>query len=146
MGLSYILIYCSNSTNIKFLEWVLNIKLSKIGRQLYKFLSKKWHFDQLLNEMIGHRVMTFGYRVSFQVLDKGIIEKYGSLGSSSNLNRLSENAINLHSGFLFHYIFTILFSLLSLVLLFFFSVWMKINLIKCFLLLLCYFLLISHTR
>jgi hypothetical protein len=63
--------------------------------------------------------MTFGYRVSFQILDKGVIEKYGSLGSSTNLNKLSENAVSFHSGFLFHYLFTTLFSLLGLILIFF---------------------------
>lgn len=87
--------------------------------------------------------MTFGYRISFQVLDKGIIEKYGSLGSSVNLNKLSENAVSLHSGFLFHYLFITLFSLLSLILIFFVIVFVDISLIKCFLLLICYFLLIS---
>jgi hypothetical protein len=117
--------------------------MSNFVRRFYKFLSKKWHFDQLLNEFIGHKIMTFGYRISFQVLDKGIIEKYGSLGSSVNLNKLSENAVSLHSGFLFHYLFITLFSLLSLILIFFVIVFVDISLIKCFLLLICYFLLIS---
>lgn len=145
MFLSYILIYCNNNEMI-FLEWVLRLKMSIFGRRFYKFLSKKWHFDQLLNELVGHRIMTFGYRISFQTLDKGVIEKYGSLGSSANLNRLSENAVSLHSGFLFHYLFITLFSLLSLILIFFVLIWVDISLLKCFLLLICYFLLISNNN
>jgi ABC-type multidrug transport system fused ATPase/permease subunit len=129
-----------------FLEWVLRLKMSIFGRRFYKFLSKKWHFDQLLNELVGHKIMTFGYRISFQTLDKGVIEKYGSLGSSANLNRLSENAVSLHSGFLFHYLFITLFSLLSLILIFFVLIWVDISLLKCFLLLICYFLLISSNN
>jgi hypothetical protein len=69
---------------------------------LYKSLSKKWHFDQVLNEFATHRIMAFGHKISFQTLDKGFIEKYGALGSSVAFCRLSENATKMHSGFLFY--------------------------------------------
>tara|TARA_B100000787_G_scaffold53732_1_gene38945 strand:+ start:2731 stop:2877 length:147 start_codon:yes stop_codon:yes gene_type:complete len=48
-------------------------------------LTKKWHFDQLGNELIIHRLMGFGYFISFQTLDKGSIEVFGAFGSSGKL-------------------------------------------------------------
>ena len=138
--LSYFLVFYSKSQGLSFLEVVFKLKLSKMVQIIYKFLSKKWHFDQLFNEFIGHNIMTFGHRISFQLLDKGIIEKYGSFGSSKNLNKLSEKVVNLHSGFLFHYLFTIVFSVLLLVLLLF--TFSGTGLIKCLLLFTGYFLLV----
>jgi hypothetical protein len=56
--------------------------------------------------------MNFGYRVSFQLLDKGSIEVFGPFGSSSKLWGYSKILGNLHSGMVFHYSFVMLFSIL----------------------------------
>jgi NADH-ubiquinone oxidoreductase chain 5 len=45
----------------------------------YIFLSKKWFFDQVLGSTL-HRLMNFGYNVSFLLLDKGIVEYFGPTG------------------------------------------------------------------
>jgi hypothetical protein len=56
--------------------------------------------------------MNFGYRVSFQLLDKGSIEVFGPFGSSSKLWGYSKKLSFLHSGMVFHYSFVMLFSIL----------------------------------
>tara|TARA_B100000683_G_C12472630_1_gene548302 strand:- start:1352 stop:1627 length:276 start_codon:yes stop_codon:yes gene_type:complete len=65
--------------------------------------------------------MNFGYRVSFQLLDKGNIEVFGAFGSSIKLLGFSQVLSTYQSGFLFHYSFVMIaavFSFLALILAF----------------------------
>ena len=41
---------------------------------------KSLHFDQLANEFVAIKVMSFGYLTSFKALDKGLIENFGPTG------------------------------------------------------------------
>ncbi len=52
--------------------------------------------------------MGFGYRISFQTLDKGSIEVFGAFGSSSKLWSVAKSLSNIHSGMIFHYSFAML--------------------------------------
>jgi NADH-ubiquinone oxidoreductase chain 5 len=79
--LSFLLINCCITSKVV----IFDFKIGFFYRNLYSFLSKKWHFDQLANELVIHKLMNFGYRVSFQLLDKGSIEVFGPFGSSSKL-------------------------------------------------------------
>jgi hypothetical protein len=58
--------------------------------------------------------MNFGYRITFQSLDKGNIEVFGAFGSSSKINQLSQGLSFLHSGFIFHYSFVMIVAMISL--------------------------------
>jgi len=80
-SLSFLLINCCITSKAVIFDY----KIGFFYRNLYSFLSKKWHFDQLANELVIHKLMNFGYRVSFQLLDKGSIEVFGPFGSSSKL-------------------------------------------------------------
>lgn len=82
---------------------ILQFKLSFFFRNVYAFLSKKWHFDQIINTYLVHFGMLFGYNVSFQLLDKGNIEKYGPSGFSKSFGSFSNVSSWLHSGYVFHY-------------------------------------------
>lgn len=109
--LSFLLINCSaTSKNVIF-----DYKIGGFYRTLYNFLIKKWHFDQIGNELVIHRIMNFGYRVSFQTLDKGSIEVFGAFGSSLKLWNLSKSISQIHSGMIFHYSFIMLISVLCIV-------------------------------
>jgi NADH:ubiquinone oxidoreductase subunit 5 (subunit L)/multisubunit Na+/H+ antiporter MnhA subunit len=99
--LSFLLINCSFSSK----SVVFDYKMTKSYRNLYNFLSKKWHFDQLSSEFIVHRLMNFGYTISFQLLDKGNIEVFGAFGSSMKVLEFSRVTSLKQSGFLFHYSF-----------------------------------------
>lgn len=107
--LSFLLINCSITSK----EVIFDYKMSKFYRKLYNFLSKKWHFDQLSSEIVVHRLMNFGYRVSFQLLDKGNIEVFGAFGSSVKLLSFSQSLSSYQSGFLFHYSFVMMAAVLS---------------------------------
>jgi proton-translocating NADH-quinone oxidoreductase chain L len=109
--LSFLLINCSaTSKNVIF-----DYKIGVFYRTLYNFLIKKWHFDQIGNELVIHRIMNFGYRVSFQTLDKGSIEVFGAFGSSLKLWNVSKSISQIHSGMIFHYSFIMLISVLCVI-------------------------------
>jgi NADH-ubiquinone oxidoreductase chain 5 len=76
---------------------------SKIYLNFYKFLSAKWHFDQIYNEFFVNQIMLFGYRKTFLVLDKGFVESLGPYGFSEFLNFLSATFSNNLTGYLYHY-------------------------------------------
>jgi NADH-ubiquinone oxidoreductase chain 5 len=108
--LSFFLINCSVTSKTVIFDY----KVGFLYRNVYSFLTKKWHFDQLANELIIHKLMNFGYRISFQTLDKGSIEVFGPFGSSVKLWSFSKSLGNIHSGMIFHYSFVMLFSILFL--------------------------------
>jgi len=141
---SYTIIYCSSTRKKDFLTSILKLKLSTATLALYRFLSKKWHFDQLINEFVAHGVMTFGHKISFRVIDKGFIEKYSVLGSSQTFVTLSERATTIQSGFLSNYLLMLLLPVLLLTLLLY-SCTLLISFMKCSFLLLNYFLSASRS-
>jgi NADH-ubiquinone oxidoreductase chain 5 len=93
---------------------VYSLKMSKFYRSLYTFLTQKWHFDQINNELISVRTMNFGYRSTFQLIDKGNIEVLGPLGYTYNLVIASKTLSQKHSGLLYHHSLAMMLALLSL--------------------------------
>ena len=96
----------------KFL--IFKFKMSFFIRNIYCFLSKKWHFDQIMNNYLIHSGMVFGYNISFQLLDKGNIEQFGSFGSSKIFRLFSNIFTWFHSGYLYHYMLVFIIFLISL--------------------------------
>ena len=45
-----------------------------------QYFVKKWYFDQLFNKIFSDVGLTFGYLISFKLLDRGLIELYGPTG------------------------------------------------------------------
>jgi NADH-ubiquinone oxidoreductase chain 5 len=100
--LSFALIHCFNVSK----HAIMDFKLQPIPKALYTFLNKKWHFDQIVNELIVVKVMNFGYLTTFQSLDKGLIERVGPTGFTVSTFSLSSNYTILNSGVLYHTTFT----------------------------------------
>ena len=135
--ISYLLINCSFTIK----KVVFSFKVGYLYRLFYTFLSKKWHFDQIANEIFSNQMMNFGYNVSFQTIDKGNIEKFGALGSSVKLMQLSKKISILNTGFFFHYAFIMVSTLLLFFTVLFFA-FSTVNLNLIFILLvLSYFIL-----
>lgn len=53
-----------------------------IGREIYRFLSYKWYFDAIYNELINRPLLNLAYKTIFKSLDKGILELFGPYGTS----------------------------------------------------------------
>ena len=76
---------------------------SSLYLNFYRFLSAKWHFDQVYNEFVVHKLMNVGYRNTFLTLDKGYIETLGPYGFSAFISSLSSTFSNKLTGYLYHY-------------------------------------------
>lgn len=78
------------------------------SRQLFIFLSNKWHFDAIYNFYIVRPLFTWGLDVSYKVLDKGLIEAAGPTGIQRLLKTLTQNASHLQSGQVYNYALAVL--------------------------------------
>ena len=96
---SLLLIHCYNISKRE----IFLMKLSYLYRNLYTFLSQKWHFDQISNDFIVVKTMGWGYRTSFLLIDKGFIETFGPSGIVYNVFGMSSNFIKGQTGHLFNY-------------------------------------------
>lgn len=56
--------------------------------------------------------MNFGYRTTFQLIDKGNIEVFGPAGIAFNLQPLAKNFAGQQSGFVSNYALTLMIAVL----------------------------------
>jgi NADH-ubiquinone oxidoreductase chain 5 len=114
-GLSFVLIHCFSISK----RVVMDFKLQPIPMAFYTFLNKKWHFDQIVNELIVVKLMNFGYLTTFQSLDKGLIERVGPTGFTVSTFSLASNYTKANTGLLYHT--TLVFVIFAVIFLVFFS-------------------------
>jgi NADH-ubiquinone oxidoreductase chain 5 len=96
-------------------NFLFKLKISKVGKNFYNFLNKKWFFDKIINEHITQNFLKFGYRICYKIIDRGIIEVLGPLGLTKIILRKSKYLYYFQSGHIFHY--TLLFLISSTILL-----------------------------
>jgi len=87
---------------------LFKFKISFIGKKFYNFFNKKWFFDKIYNEYLTQVLLKFGYRISYKIIDRGIIEILGPLGLSNVISKKAKILYNLQSGFIYHYTLLIL--------------------------------------
>tara|TARA_B110001450_G_scaffold207241_1_gene197549 strand:- start:5757 stop:6224 length:468 start_codon:yes stop_codon:yes gene_type:complete len=102
--LSLLLINCLNVSK----SAVFDFKLQPVPKAFYIFLNKKWHFDQIVNELLVVKIMNFGYSFTFQSLDKGLIERVGPSGFTASIFNSSSNFVSYYSGILYHTTFVLI--------------------------------------
>ncbi len=109
------------------LAWLFYIKApsipAAIGRAnepAYKFLLNKWYFDELYDLVfvrpalwLGNKLWIFG--------DKKTIDGFGPDGISAAALKITQRAVALQSGFLYHYAFVMLIGVAGLVT--YFMIW-----------------------
>jgi NADH-ubiquinone oxidoreductase chain 5 len=133
LGGAFISIYIYNFFNFH----IYNLKLNNIIK-FYYFLIKKWYFDILVNFFIVPTFLRFAYKVSFNFIDRGIIELIGPFGFSKLFNFLSLKASKLQTGYIYHYSF---FLILGLILFLIFILFKNIYFIEYFILFLLFLFL-----
>lgn len=94
--------------NHYFSKYLYNIKISVFGRDFYTFLNKRWFFDKIQNEFIGKNILSFGYNITYKLLDRGLIEIIGPFGVSSIVRDLSRKISNFQTGYIYNYAFVML--------------------------------------
>jgi NADH:ubiquinone oxidoreductase subunit 5 (subunit L)/multisubunit Na+/H+ antiporter MnhA subunit len=94
---------------------------------LNHFFNKKWYFDNFINVFFVRKALSFGYNISFKLIDRGFIEFLGPQGAAKVLYQ--KNLLNLQSGYLFHYIFILIFGTFLAVLFLLLGLQSQLNLI-----------------
>jgi len=87
-----------------FSSILFDIKSSFVGRLLYVFLSKKWFFDKIYNEVFNQFLLNFSFHVSYKMIDRGIIQLLGPLSLSKNTKTIYTFLISLQTGNLYQYV------------------------------------------
>ena len=87
---------------------LFNWKVSLLGRRIYNFLNKKWFFDKVYNEYIAQFFFSFGYNVSYKIIDRGIIEIFGPMGLSGVISKKAFYIVKLQSNYIYHYTLLVL--------------------------------------
>jgi NADH-ubiquinone oxidoreductase chain 5 len=100
------------------------IKTNFMGWILMTFFTKKWYFDQIYNYYIVQNILSFGYNVSWKIMDKGLIEIFGPFGLIHLIKFLSIQTSSMQTGKLYHYSFSMLLGFLLI--LFVFMIWVKL--------------------
>jgi len=88
---------------------IFDAKMTPGFRFIYTFLNKKWHFDQIVNELIVVKLMNFGYLLTFKTIDKGLIEQFGPTGVSSSILNISFNMTAVQTGFIYHIVIALIY-------------------------------------
>jgi len=83
-------------------------------RSIYHFLSRKWYFDLIYNELVVRPVLFFGYHISFKVIDRGLIEIFGPYGLSASIGRSAKILSSLQTGFVYNYAFVMVLGVIAL--------------------------------
>ena len=91
--------------------FLFKIKISNLGKKTYNFLNKKWFFDKIYNEYLVQSILNISYRVSYKIIDRGIIEVFGPLGLTVIISKKANNLYKLQSGLLYHYTLIVLISI-----------------------------------
>ena len=91
--------------------FLFKIKISKIGKKIYTFLNKKWFFDKIYNEYFVQNLLYISYRISYKIIDRGIIEIFGPLGLTTIISKKANILYKLQSGLLYHYTLIVLISI-----------------------------------
>jgi len=82
---------------------------------LFRFFGAKWFFDIFNNNVLVYVILSFSYRITFKLLERGFIEAFVSDGVSRKLKIASRNYSNMQSGFLYHYILYIITGIIMMI-------------------------------
>lgn len=86
----------------------IDLIFSKAWRNLVIFLNKKWFFDQIYNIFIVKSFMQFSYHITFKLVDKGLVEFFGSFNIVYIMRKIVRFFSLIHTGFIQDYLLVIL--------------------------------------
>jgi NADH-ubiquinone oxidoreductase chain 5 len=87
-------------------------------RAIYRFLTYKWYFDAVYNELLNRPLIQMAYTTVFRSLDKGVLELFGPYGISKFLFLNAPKTKQIQLGKVYYYGYLmIMFIFVSLVVL-----------------------------
>ncbi len=87
--------------------------LAQQHRVLYEFLLNKWYFDEIYDFLFVRSAKALG-RFLWKKGDIGVIDAYGPNGISEGVVQITQRAVKLQSGYLYHYAFVMLIGMAAL--------------------------------
>jgi len=81
-----------------------------IGWNIFHFFSNKWFFDSIYNYFVVKQFLKFGYSVTLNIFDRGVVEMFGPYGIFGIVTVFRKLIRIFQSGQLYHYAFFILFA------------------------------------
>jgi proton-translocating NADH-quinone oxidoreductase chain L len=94
-------------------QFLVNLGLNPdVFRSVFNFLGEKWYFDKWNKERSSSDLLHFGYHVSLNTFDRGLVEIIGPLGISMYIPQYTTFVARLNTGHLNNYINSILFGLM----------------------------------
>jgi NADH-ubiquinone oxidoreductase chain 5 len=106
-------------TEIVTTKKITDPRTSSIILFIYTFLTKKWFFDKVYNELVNEKILNSGYKTTYKLLDRGIIEKVGPTGLELNIDKISSKISSLNQGYIYYHIFGVFLGTLVLLFLVF---------------------------
>jgi len=97
------------------LDSYINVKKTKGYKVIYNFLSRKWYFDRVYNQLVSQNVLHSSYFFSYKDVDRGLIEIVGPSGIIDLVKKIHTYIKDYQSGSIFHYLFIFLISIVSIV-------------------------------
>ena len=79
---------------------------------IFNFFNQKWYFDLVYNNFIVKPILSFSYKTTFKLIDRGVIEYFGSFGIINFIYKITYFISKFQSGYIYHYIFVIILSLI----------------------------------
>ena len=92
---------------------------TSLGRGIYRFFNQKYFFDNIYNNFILNKLLSFGYTTN-KILDRGAIELVGPYGLVNVFKSASNKVTSLDSGFIPTYAMYIFSGLILFITLIFF--------------------------
>lgn len=97
-------------------------KFTGMFKYLHKLFFNKWYFDEIYDTLIVKNALRLGH-VFWSTGDKNIIDKFGPDGSGLASMKTGKFFGKLQSGFIYHYAFVMMISVIGFVTWFFIKIW-----------------------
>lgn len=75
----------------------------------YSFFNKKWYFDRIYNEFINQVALKTSFLFFYEVIDRGLLEKFGPTGITKSIYSFSSSLRKVQDGYTNTYLFYMLF-------------------------------------
>ena len=89
-------------------------KIAKDQEVLYSFLLNKWYFDEIYNYIFVRPAVLVG-KIFWKSGDENIINRFGPDGISRQVVRITKKIVQLQSGLIYHYAFSMIIGLTFIV-------------------------------
>jgi proton-translocating NADH-quinone oxidoreductase chain L len=85
-----------------------------ILNNIYTYFVKKWCLDIIYNEFFNKNIMLWSYEVGFKVIDRGLLAFWGPGGITRVVRNEGVIASYAHTGYIYHYVLSVIFSIILL--------------------------------